>query len=226
MESVVEKLEQKVKSEGVTEANLREFWKLVNRVKLEEQIPERILNRIIILRDEFFRELCPPLFSLRKGLALTATAMFAGAVLIWNALQSSQPLFFLTGSALMLVGTHPWGHWVAGKIVGVSYEYFYLDGPAKLEPSLKIGYRSYLKANFDSRIVVHASGALTTALTALLLLVSASAINAFLIQSIAIVIFSTVIVTEIISWSGMATGDLRRARREKTLKSINETRKR
>ncbi len=75
-------------------------------------------------------------------------------------------------------------------------------------------------------MVVHASGALTTALTALLLLVSALTIQDLWIQSIATVIFFAVIVTEIISWSGMATGDLRRARREKTLKNINKRKRR
>ncbi len=226
MESTVGKLEQKVKSEGLTEANLRKFWKLVNRAKLEEHLTENILDRIEMLHDVFFREFYPPLFSLRKGLALTAVAMLAGTLLIGNALQSSQPILFLAGSALVLLGTHPWGHWVVGKCVGVSYEYFYLNGPAKLEPSLKIHYRSYLKASFDSRMVVHASGALTTALTALLLLVSALTIQDLWIQSIATVIFFAVIVTEIISWSGMATGDLRRARREKTLKNINKRKRR
>jgi len=220
MEDMLRELEQKIETEGATEANLREFWKLVNRAKLEKQLSEDTLDRIVGIRDTVFNNLYPPLFSMRQGLVLTAIATLIGAVLVWYALQFNQLLFFLVGSALLMVGTHPWGHWFAGKLVGVHYEYFYLDGPARFEPCLKIDYKSYLKASFDTRLIVHASGALTTVLTALTLLFAALATESVWIRSIAVTIFIVVIITETISWTGIATGDLNRARKERSLKRV------
>lgn len=218
MENMLRKLEQNVKTKGATEANLREFWKLVNRAKLEKQISEETLNRIVTLRDTLFNELYPPFFSLRQGLGLTAVATFVGAVLIWYALQLDQLLFFLIGSVFLMVGTHPWGHWIAGKFVRVNYEYFYLDGPAKFELSLKINYPNYLKASFNSRMTVHASGALTTILTSLMLLFVSLTTHSIWIRFMSVVIFIVIMVTEIISWSGITSGDLKRARKERSLK--------
>lgn len=220
MEDTLRELEQKIETEGATEANLREFWKLVNRAKLEKQLSQDALDRIVKLRDTLFNKLYPPLFSLKRGLALTAVATLVGAVLIWYALQSDQLLFFLIGSAFLMVGTHPWGHWIAGKWVGVNHEYFYLDGPARYEPCLKIDYRTYLKASFDSRVIVHASGALATVLTALTLLFAALTTESVWIRSIAVAIFIVVIITEIVSWVGIATGDLKRAGKERNLKRV------
>jgi len=224
MEDMLIELEQKIETEGATEANLRQFWKLVNRAKLESQISEDALDRIVRVRDTLFNKLYPPLFSLRQGLALTVIAALVGAALVWYALQFDQLLFFLMGSAFLMVGTHPWGHWVAGKFVRVGYEYFYLNGPAKVEPCLKIHFRPYLKASFDSRVIVHASGAFATVLTALTLLLAAITTESVWIFGTAAAIFIVVIITEIISWIGIAAGDLKRARKEKRLKRIHTKR--
>jgi len=218
MERKLRELEQRMEAEGPTTVQLREFWELVNRAKLEQQLSKDSLNRIVRLRDTLFNKFYPPLFSLRKGLGLTAVAMLVGAVLIWYALQSDQLLFFLIGSAFLMVGTHPWGHWMAGKWVGVNYEYFYLDGPTRFEPCLKIDYRTYLKGSFDSRVLVHASGASATIVTALAILIAAFAAESLTVKGIAVLIFVMVIITEILAWAGLAAGDLRRARKELILK--------
>jgi len=218
MEDMLRELEQKIETEGATKASLRQFWKLADRAKMKKQISQDDLDRIVRLRDTLFGKFYPPFLTLRQGLALTAVATLVGAVLIWYGLQSDQLLLFLTGSAFLMVGTHPWGHWMAGKSVGVNFEYFYLDGPAKFEPCLKIDYKNYLKASFNSRMIVHASGALVTVLTAVTLLLVALTTGGLWMRSIALAIFIVVVITEIVSWAGIASGDLKRVRREVILK--------
>lgn len=220
MKTLLETLERKIADEGVTDENLRAFWKLVTQAKLQEQMSDEEFKRIIDLRDKIFEKKYPRFLSLRQGLTITALSAVLGAFLALYALRLDSAFVFLVASFLMLSGTHPWGHWAAGKLVGVNYEYFYLNGPARFEPCLKIDYRDYLKASFDSRILVHASGALATVLTALALLIMSLSVDNFEIRSLGILIFFVVALTELIAFAGFASGDLKRVRRERNLKKL------
>lgn len=221
MKKALEQLERKVETEGATDANLKAFWRVVTLAKKQKQITDDELKRIIELRDKIFEKKYPPFLSLEQGLTLTAISAIFGTFLVLYALQSVNIFVFLVASLLLLAGTHPWGHWIAGKLVGVSYEYFYLDGPAKFEPCLKINYRNYLRVSFDSRMIVHASGALATVLTAFVLLITAFTINSFEIRGISTVVIVLVVATEAVSFAGFATGDLKRARREGRSKKLS-----
>jgi len=220
MKTSLELLERKIEDEGVTEENLRSFWKLVTQAKMQRQISDEELKRIINLRDRIFEKKFPQFLSLWQGLAFTALSVVIGTFLVLYALRSLNVIVFLIASFLMLTGTHPWGHWIVGKLVGVNYEYFYLNGPAKFEPCLKIDYRDYLKVSFDSRMAVHASGAFATVLTALALLGMSLFVNSFEIKSLGVLIFLVVIATEIMAFAGFASGDLKRVRRERKLKRL------
>lgn len=220
MQDALRQLERKVQVEEATKENLRAFWRVVNRIKLQRQVVEDVFERIIRLRDKLFEEKYPRFLSLWQGLTLTAVGTLFGAILVWYALQSINALVFLVASLLMLIGTHSWGHWIAGKLVGVNYEYFYLNGPLKIQLCLKIDYRDYLKVSFDSRMIVHASGASTTVLTALALLTVSLTTGSLKIIGIAAVIVVAVVITEAVSFAGIAAGDLRRARRERKLKKL------
>ncbi len=155
-----------------------------------------------------------------QGLVLNALSVVFGVVLVSYAYQSANVFVFLVGSFLLLAGTHPWGHWIAGKLVGVNFEFFYLDGPAKYQPSLKIDYRDYLKVGFDSRMFIHVSGALATVLTASILLMISFSVHSFEIRNIGVLIVAVVVVTEVMGFAGFASGDLKRVRRERKLKSL------
>ncbi len=220
MKKALEQLERKVEAEGVTDANLKAFWRLVTRAKMQKEISDDELKRIIELRDKIFEKKYPRFLSLWQGLALTGIGAISGAFLVLYALQSVNVFVFLVASLLLLAGMHPWGHWIAGKLVGVNYEYFYLNGPAKFQPCLKIDYRDYLKVSFDSRMIVHASGALATLLGAFVLLIAAFMTNSFEIRGIATVAVVVVIATGAVSFAGLASGDLKRARREGRLKKL------
>jgi hypothetical protein len=225
MKEALEQLERKVETEGVTDANLKAFWRLVTQAKLQKQMSDDEFKRIIELRDKLFEKKYPRFLSLWQGLTLTAISVIIGGFLVWYALQSSNMFFFLVASFLILTGTHPWGHWIAGKLVRVNYEYFFLNGPARFEPCLKIDYRDYLKASFDSRIIVHGSGALATVLTALTLLMASFSVDSFEIRSLGVLVFAVVIMTEVFALFGFASGDLKRVRRERKLKRLYNKRK-
>ncbi len=220
MKEALEQLEKKIEKEGMTDANLKAFWRLVTKAKMQKQLSDEELKQIIELRDAVFEKKYPRFLSLPQGLVLNAISAVFGAFIVSYALQSGNIFVFLFGSFLLLAGTHPWGHWIAGKLVGVNYEYFYLNGPAKFEPCLKIDYRNYLKASFDSRMAIHGSGAFATVLIAIVLLITSFTINSFMIRGISTVVVVLVVATEAVSFAGFATGDLKRARREGRLKRL------
>lgn len=90
----------------------------------------------------------------------------------------------------------------------------------KILPCLKIDYRDYPKVSFDSRMIVHTSGASTTVLTSLALLVAFLTTSSLEIVGIAVAIVVAVIITEVVSFAGIAARDLKRARRGGKLKRL------
>ncbi len=62
-------------------------------------------------------------------------------------------------------------HYLAGKLFGISFTFYFLNGPIKIEPTVKTDYASYLKARPRQRAVMHLAGAIATTFSPLLVLV-------------------------------------------------------
>ena len=61
----------------------------------------------------------------------------------------------------MLLGTtHDLAHLVVGRLVGIRFTHWFIDGPTRLQPGLKTDYASYLRTPPHARAWMHASGAL------------------------------------------------------------------
>jgi hypothetical protein len=69
----------------------------------------------------------------------------------------------VVGAAAGLAGSvHGPAHWVAGRLAGIRFLAYYLDGPLRIQPGLKVEYASYLRASPRGRAIMHAAGALAT----------------------------------------------------------------
>jgi hypothetical protein len=72
------------------------------------------------------------------------------------------------GALLLLAGTglpvvlHDLAHWVVGRLGGIRFSSYFLDGPFKIQPGLKSDYATYLRARPEARARMHAAGAVVS----------------------------------------------------------------
>lgn len=128
------------------------------------------------------------------------------------AIQINSEWIFYISTLVLMATLHPLSHYLAGALYGIRFTHYYLNGPARVEPTLRIDYSSYLKANGGKRAIMHLSGVIGT--------VAAPLIAAFLAfekgePSAAfnlVIIFLFLIVFELLTSTKI--GDLMKAKRE------------
>ncbi|MBU4374420.1 MAG: hypothetical protein KJ714_08315 [Euryarchaeota archaeon] len=107
---------------------------------------------------------------------------------------------------------HPLSHYIIGSLLGIRFTHYYLNGPAKIEPTLKIDYFSYLKAPGKKRALMHVSGVVGTVAAPLIIALIALDKGAGSAASNLFIIFLLLVVFELLTSTKI--GDLMRARRE------------
>jgi hypothetical protein len=156
------------------------FWRMLGRVKREPALARHWapdigrIDRKAFERRVRFRV---PVW-LGNVLLLVATGVLVALVPIAldmarESLGGFLPLPLppepaLPGVLVVLAGlglsatVHDPTHWVVGRLVGIRFVSYYLDGPFVIEPAIKIDYETYMKADPGSRALMHASGALAS----------------------------------------------------------------
>ena len=75
----------------------------------------------------------------------------------------------LLGSGVALsISIHDLAHWVIGRLVGISFLCYFLDGPARVQPGLKTDYATYLRTPPAARATMHAAGAVASKIAPLI----------------------------------------------------------
>jgi hypothetical protein len=60
------------------------------------------------------------------------------------------------------VALHAPAHWLVGRLVGIRFTGWFVGGPLRLTPGVKIDYGSYLRISPRRRAAMHAAGALAS----------------------------------------------------------------
>jgi hypothetical protein len=115
------------------------------------------------------------LFELRRGfrlpvwlgnlILLVGTAIGAGAIVLATRLDDDEVLAGLAlvaSAGILAVSVHDLAHWVMGRLAGIRFLAYFLDGPFRVQPGLKTDYATYLRAQPGERAVMHASGAVAS----------------------------------------------------------------
>jgi hypothetical protein len=126
---------------------------------------EPYAERIAALDRAAFERAVQPTFPLGVGTALLSLAALAGLVLVGSAgvaPRRSRGMLVLAGCGLLLGTTHDLAHLVVGGLLGIRFTHWFLDGPTRLQPGLKVDYASYLRTPPVARAWMHAAGALVT----------------------------------------------------------------
>jgi hypothetical protein len=165
------RIEEQV-SAGNTDLSSLGFWRLVQRVKLEPRLSIHWAEEAGRIDRKAFERVIHPRFPvwLGNGVLMVASGALISLIPVSLAVarRSTTPEPFLAGLLALSAGAglgaalHDLAHWLVGRLVGIRFLAYFLDGPLRIQPGIKIDYRSYLKASPGARVWTHASGALIT----------------------------------------------------------------
>ena len=193
--------------------NGKEFWAIVNQVKKDNINDDELLSRIAAINQEKFRDNVSLRLNIPAGNLLEFAVTIAAVFLALRV--SSDWMLYL--SALVLMTTlHPLSHYMAGSLLGIRFTHYYLNGPARIEPTLKIDYFSYLKAQGRRRALMHVSGVLGTVAAPLVVALIALDKGASDAAMKLVYLFILLVVFELVTSTKI--GDLMRTRREYAFK--------
>jgi hypothetical protein len=192
-----------------TDYSGKAFREVVEIIKKERIYDDKLLKDLEELSLKRFSERVRFTLSVPLGNLLEGAATIA--VLIMVFMIDSDWMLYISALALMTT-LHPLSHYLTGALSGIGFTHYYLNGPAKVEPTLRIDQISYLKASGKKRALMHLSGVIGTVaapLVAALIAVNkgsnAAAFN-LVIMFLLLVIFELLSSTKI--------GDLMKAKRE------------
>jgi len=168
-------IKNNLKNGGVIQEEKKKFYEIVRDIKIHAIKSDEILDLINDIRTILVDDWRPKQHSILSGVILWVSAISLGALFIylrnfpflpsssiWSIILSWFLIFL--GWFLINAGVHNFGHYLAGKMVGIGYKgwvTFNFFG----QWALIIDYKSYLKASFNKRQVVHISGPFSTLAT-------------------------------------------------------------
>lgn len=158
--------------EGDSDLGNLGFWRIVNRIKREPRLAAHWADVVSRIDRAAFERRVRPRFPIWVGNAvlLLGSAVLVGLVPISVAVarDSATPEPFLAGALALVAGgglgaaLHDLAHWLIGRLGGIRFTAYFLDGPLRIQPGIKIDYASYLRASPGARAWMHASGAVVT----------------------------------------------------------------
>ncbi len=150
------------------------FWRCVSRIKRDKKPKQTLLDQIGRIERKAFENTIRFRVSLLTGhlvmVALTILGISAIAVSLTEADKAIRSYSIIAASLILSASLHPLTHYVVGRRFGINFLYYFPDGPARIEPSLKVDYTTYLKATPKGRAIMHISGPIATVSAALLCL--------------------------------------------------------
>jgi len=155
---------------GNTDLTKLGFWALVRNVKLEPALARHWAEEVGRIDRLAFESRVRLSFPVALGNAVLVAGAAISVGLAWLGLELAEddPSSFLAGllvlaSAGGLSGAvHGPAHWFVGRLGGIHFSAYYLDGPLRIQPALKVDYASYLRASAGRRAAMHAAGAIAS----------------------------------------------------------------
>ena len=189
--------------------NGKEFLSIVNEIKKDKINDDELLIQIENISRKRFDGKVSLTLGVFSGNLLEIIATIAAIVLAFRV--DADWMLYLC--ALILMATlHPLSHYLTGRLAGIRFTHYYLNGPALIEPTLRINYFSYLKATGMKRALMHASGVFGTLCAPLVMALIALDKGAIGVAMNLMYFFLLLIVFELLT--SMKIGDLMKAKRE------------
>ncbi|MCX9025296.1 MAG: hypothetical protein OIN85_04280 [Candidatus Methanoperedens sp.] len=142
-----------------TSYNGKIFLAIVNKVKKDKIIDDELLGLIEKTSRKRFGEKVSFTINVTIGNLLEMVLTIAAIIL---ALQATSNWMLYVSALILMAALHPLSHYITGAMSGIRFTHYYLNGPARVEPTLRIDYSSYLKAKASGRALMHLSGVIGT----------------------------------------------------------------
>ena len=189
--------------------NGKEFLSIVNKIKKDKINDDELLTQIENLSRKRFEGKVSLTLGLFTGNLLEIIATIAAIVLAFRV--NTDWMLYLC--VLILMATlHPLSHYLTGRLFGIRFTHYYLNGPARIEPTLRINYFSYLKAKGVKRALMHVSGVIGTLAAPLIVALIALDKGDLGVAMNLMYFFLLLIVFELLTSTKI--GDLMKAKRE------------
>jgi hypothetical protein len=159
-------------NDGRTDLGRLGFWRLVGQVKSDPRLAAHwadVVGRIDRAAFEQRKRIRLPVWLgnvVLFGATIALAALVAVAMALAEGIDRPRPelagILLIVAAGGLSATVHGLGHWVAGRLGGIGFVAWFLDGPFRIQPGLKIDYASYLRTEARSRATMHAAGALAS----------------------------------------------------------------
>lgn len=165
------RIERQVRA-GNTDLSGLGFWRLVRQVKLEPTLARHWAEDVGRIDRMAFESRVRPRFPVWFGNAVLVVGVAVSIALAWLGLElaGDDPSSPLSGALILAAGgglsaaMHDLGHWLVGRLAGMRFVSYFLDGPLRIQPGLKVDYATYLRVTAERRAAMHAAGAVASKL--------------------------------------------------------------
>lgn len=156
------------------------FWRIVTKIKKDPELIHKFADQIGRIDQAFFRAKAPISASIKLGNFIEIVTTLFVIVILYRLLSSGiyTGIALLAGAFVLMATLHPLAHCAVGRIFGIKFTFYFPDGPALIEPTLKTDYASYLRTPPIKRALMHAAGPLISTFVIIIALATAIAVKA------------------------------------------------
>lgn len=171
------RIEEQVRA-GNTDLGRLGFWRLIRRIKPDPALSEHWADVAGGIDRAAFERRVRIRLPMWAGHIVAVLALVILSALVpvglgvgrggetWGLSFRANPL--LGGALVVLaavglsVAAHGPAHWIAGRLGRIRFSGWFIGGPLRVTPGVKIDYASYLRASPGARAAMHAAGALAS----------------------------------------------------------------
>ena len=151
---------------GQTQASTLGFWPLVRQIKADPTLSAHWAKQVGRIDRKLFEARVRPRFRVWFGNGMLAAGILVGAAAIGYAIgcdnRTVAGALLLASGPILSSSLHDPAHYIAGRVVGIRFLWYFLDGPMRIQPGLKTDYASYLRTPPRARAGMHAAGAVAS----------------------------------------------------------------
>jgi uncharacterized Tic20 family protein len=167
VEKTLSKIEKEIDKGNFTAAKELGFWKVVRAVKKNPELAVKFAEKIGRVDQRLFESKAWVKLDYGVGTMIELIGALFGLFLLYLGASlegTASTVFYVASTLVLMTALHPISHSIAGKLYGIGFHFYFLNGPMLIEPTLKVDYSTYVKAPAKNRAVFHLAGAINSVL--------------------------------------------------------------